>query len=67
MTNQITRSFPPSTGSCAAVVLANSGPHISEISLRQAFLIFYPYTSSWLPASSRIISFFVTLSVRVMR
>ena len=26
---QITRSLPPSTGSCAPVVVAKSGPHIS--------------------------------------
>src|SRR5438552_17052734 len=29
---QTTRSFPPSTGTCAAVVSANSGPHISAAS-----------------------------------
>src|SRR4051812_42947574 len=29
---QTTRSLPPSTGTCAAVVLANSGPHISAAS-----------------------------------
>jgi len=30
--HQITRSLPPSIGSCAPVVLANSGPHISAAS-----------------------------------
>src|SRR6185503_5058728 len=30
--HQTTRSFPPSTGTCAAVVLAKSGPHISAAS-----------------------------------
>src|SRR4051794_40862636 len=29
---QTTRSFPPSTGTCAAVVLAKRGPHISAAS-----------------------------------
>src|SRR5678815_2170982 len=29
---QTTRSLPPSTGTCAAVVLAKSGPHISAAS-----------------------------------
>src|SRR5207245_4527358 len=30
--HQTTRSLPPSTGTCAAVVLAKSGPHISAAS-----------------------------------
>src|SRR5205085_218859 len=36
---QITRSLPPSTGTCAPVVLANSGPHISAASSATSRLV----------------------------
>src|SRR6185436_5379649 len=35
--HQTTRSFPPSTGTCAAVVLAKSAPHISAASSATSF------------------------------
>src|SRR5438067_1344958 len=35
--HQTTRSLPPSTGTCAAVVLAKSGPHISAASSATSF------------------------------
>ena len=38
-THQITRSLPPSTGTCAPVVLAKSGPHISAASSATSWLV----------------------------
>ncbi len=38
-TSQITRSFPPSTGSWAPVVFANNGPHISAASCATSWLV----------------------------
>ena len=35
----ITRSLPPSTGTCAPVVLAKSGPHISAASSATSWLV----------------------------